>query len=91
MLKPPLRVRVRYITAQATDRIASRLARVAAIAARLGARVGSLGLVVIAAWFVVTQPVPDAIERDALIGVAGILATVLSIGLGHTARRATHG
>jgi hypothetical protein len=53
-------------------------------------RVVPIGLAASAVWLLVTQPLPDAIDHDALIGVAGILATVLSIAFAVTLLVAQH-
>ena len=57
---------------------ARRLARAALV---VGAVVISLALVLIAAWLFIAQPLPDDAPLDALIGIAGIVATVLSLYL----------
>lgn len=54
------------------------------------ARVVPLALVGVAAWFVVVQPLPDLIEHDALFAIAGIVATVLSLGFTVTLLVAQH-
>jgi hypothetical protein len=50
----------------------------------------ALGLVGAAAWLFAQQPWPEAVELDALIAVAGIVATVLSLGLTVTLIVAQH-
>ncbi len=60
---------------------------------RLTVAVGKLApwpLAALALALFVAQPVPDPIDHDALIGVAGILATVLTIGFAVTLLVAQH-
>jgi hypothetical protein len=72
------------------DRLASWAATLGVRAARLALRVGGLVLVAIAIWLVILQPSPEPMAQDALIGIAGILATVLSLGLTVTLIVAQH-
>ena len=71
-------------------RLASWAATLSVRAARLVLRVGALMLVAIAIWLFVLQPLPEPMAQDALIGVAGIVATVLSLGLTVTLIVAQH-
>ena len=85
----------------------SRRARVAARAGRLARRAAGVGrgairalpfvLVAAALSLFFAQPAPEPAELDALIAVAGIVATVLSLGITvtllvaqHTAERHAH-
>lgn len=56
-------------------RLASWAANFGVRAARLVLRVGALVLVAIALWLFVIQPLPEPIAQDALVGIAGIVAT----------------
>jgi len=71
-------------------RLASWAANFGVRAARLVLRVGALVLVAIALWLFVIQPLPEPIAQDALVGIAGIVATVLSLGLTVTLIVAQH-
>ena len=81
MIRPPLRARVRYRVLRVVHRLASWAAKLGVRAAGLVLRVGAVVLVAVAIWLFVLQPLPEPIAQDALIGVAGIVATVLSLGL----------
>lgn len=68
----------------------SRLRRTGEQVGRVVARIAPLVLVAAAVALFVGQPIPDPINHDALIGIAGILATVLSIGFAVTLLVAQH-
>jgi hypothetical protein len=90
VLRPPLRARVRYRMLRVVHRLASWAATLSVRAARLALRVGAVVLVAFAIWLFVLQPLPEPMAQDALIGVAGIVATVLSLGLTVTLIVAQH-
>ncbi len=72
------------------NRIASWVARSAAAVARVALRLAPLALVGVALWLIALQPFPVPIDHDALIAIAGIVATVLSLGLTVTLLVAQH-
>jgi hypothetical protein len=74
----------------AVHRLTSWAAALGVRAARLVLRVGAVVLVAIAIWLFTVQPLPEPMAQDALIGVAGIVATVLSLGLTVTLIVAQH-
>ena len=90
MKGPRLRARIRYPAARIVTLVESWVLRGVVAAARLALRVAPMVLVAIATWLVLMQPAPDPITHDALIGIAGILATVLSLGLTVTLLVAQH-
>ncbi len=89
MLRPPLRERVRHWTSRATNRLVSARARAVA-AGSVALRIGPLLLAGIALGLIAVQPLADAVDLDALIAIAGIVATVLSLGLTVTLLVAQH-
>jgi hypothetical protein len=90
VIRPPLKARVRYRLLRVIHRLESWAAALGVRAARLVLRVGALVLVAVAVWLFVVQPLPEPMAQDALIGVAGIVATVLSLGLTVTLIVAQH-
>ena len=90
MIRPPLRIRVRYRLMHFVHRMASWAASLGLRAARLVLRIGAIVLVAVAIGLFVLQPAPEPMAQDALIGVAGIVATVLSLGLTVTLIVAQH-
>ena len=87
---PLLRYRVRFRVIHAARRALSRFRRTGEQVGRVVARIAPLVLVAAAVALFVGQPIPDPINHDALIGIAGILATVLSIGFAVTLLVAQH-
>lgn len=72
-------------------RRAARWVRRRAIAlGRLALLVAPVPLVGVAVWAFAAQPVSDPMDRDALMAVAGIVGTVLSLGLTVTMLVAQH-
>jgi hypothetical protein len=71
-------------------RVAARAAALGVGAARLVLRVGAVVLVAVAIGLFLLQPSTEPMAQDALIGVAGIVATVLSLGLTVTLIVAQH-
>jgi len=90
MIKQPLRARIRYRTRGVARRLLSWAATLGLGAARLGLRVGAVLLVAVAIVLFLLQPAAEPMAQDALIGVAGIVATVLSLGLTVTLIVAQH-
>lgn len=83
---PLLRARVRY----GAYRIAFGIARATVAVATAALRVAPLALVAVGIWLFLVQPSPETADLDALIGIAGIVATVLSLGLTVTLLVAQH-
>ena len=82
--------RVRYVMSWTFRWIAFEFARVAVAVARVAMRVAPLGIVGVAVALFVLQPWPDRVAHDALIAIAGIVGTVLSLGLTVTLLVAQH-
>lgn len=83
---PPIRVRARYAVRRLVDRTKATARRGAATLARIA----PVPLAVLAAALIILQPSPDPVELDALIAIAGIVATVLSLGFTVTLLVAQH-
>ncbi len=82
--------RVRYVVSRTFRWIAFEFARVAVAAVRVAMRVAPLGIVGLAVALFVLQPWADHVDHDALIAIAGIVGTVLSLGLTVTLLVAQH-
>lgn len=83
MQRPSLLARVRHRAARAANRIARSVVMTLA-------RVAPLVLGAVAVWLVLVQPSTQPVDQDALIGIAGIVATVLSLGFAVTLLVAQH-
>jgi hypothetical protein len=82
----PLRVRVRFTLRKWADRVKG----VARRGAALAARVAPYALVAVALAIIVLQPWPASVDLDALVALAAIVATVLSLGFTVTLLVAQH-
>lgn len=89
-MRPPLRARVRHGAARITSRVTAGLARAAVAAIAVALRVAPPALAAVALWLVVVQPSSVPIDHGALIAIAGIVGTVLSLGLTVTLLVAQH-
>lgn len=87
---PPLRTRLRDAATRALRRVAVSVRRAAIALGLFALRVAPVPLAAAAVLVFVAQPVPDPMDRDALIAVAGIVGTVLSLGLTVTLLVAQH-
>jgi hypothetical protein len=90
VLRAPLGARVRYGAKRTIQSIASWGARAAVAVARVAFRVALLALAAAALWLIAYQPLTEPMDHDALIAMAGIVATVLSLGLTVTLLVAQH-
>jgi len=83
---PPLRIRVRYAARRLVGRAKAAARRAAAALARLA----PIPLAFLALVLIAVQPSTDPIDVGALIAIAGIVATVLSLGFTVTLLVAQH-